>query len=104
MIQNETTPRKRGRPRKAIPATQTPLLPRLLNREQLRAALNCSRQKTYDLEANDPDFPSPILVGNTPQWLEPEVFGYVQCKADARPRVVRERAAQTEATALGRSC
>lgn len=94
MTQNDTTPRKGGRPRKAVPASaQSSTLPRLLNRQALGDALNCSRQKTYDLEAGDEDFPTPIFVGTTPLWLETEVAAYVQRKADARPRAVRQRAA-----------
>lgn len=88
--------RKRGRPRKVAPLVQQSQLPRLLNREQIGAALNCSRQKTYDLETHDADFPAPIFVGTTPLWLEHEVFGYVQRKADARASVVRTRAAEPD--------
>jgi predicted DNA-binding transcriptional regulator AlpA len=100
MVQNQATPRKRGRPRKAAaPAAQPSLLCRLFNRAELGAVINCSRQKVYDLEQNDPDFPAPIYIGTTPLWLETEVAVYIQRKADARPRSVRERAAQTEAVA-----
>ncbi|MGF6569708.1 putative DNA-binding transcriptional regulator AlpA [Paraburkholderia sp. GAS333] len=88
--------KKRGRPRKTVAPLQPPTLPRLLNRENVGVALNSSRQKTYDLERSDPDFPAPLYVGSVPLWLEHEIAAYVQRKADARPRVVRERAAEVE--------
>ncbi|CAG9273334.1 hypothetical protein PUN4_770059 [Paraburkholderia unamae] len=85
---SESPPRKRGRPRKASPLPPSQLR-RTLNRAGVGEAVGGSLQKTYDLQAKDPDFPEPFYVGSTPLWYEDEIAAYLQRKADARPSSVR---------------